>query len=253
MGVSTVLAGQQRSAAELRIFLLKRGAWLVLSNILFIGVIFTFDPGYHTLIIKVLSVMGIGMALLALLLRVSVPVIAVIAGVIILGHPYVPVPFLTNAVTVLPLGAGRSIFEFYAVLPWAALAHTLLSFLNLTKQAPSLLFLMMTLGPVLVLQALAEKVNGRLAEFCRVYGHVPYLYFLMHLVLLRLINIAFIALSGVSFRSDDNLLVWQAAGFGIPFWAVYPMWLAVVFLLYFPCKWFGEYERSHEKWWLSYL
>lgn len=308
-GVSTVLAGQRRSAAELRSFLLKRGAWLVLSDILLIGFIFTFDPGYHTLIIEVLSVTGIGMALLALLLRVPVPVIAVIAGVILVGHPYVPVPFLTNAVTVFPLGAGRSIFEFYAILPWAALvllgyvfgqlykagyaaekrrkvlmlsgsvvcvlfialrllnhfgdpapwsvqrnmAHTLLSFLNLTKQAPSLLFLTMTLGPVLVLLALAEKVNGRLADFCRVYGHVPYFYFLLHLVLLRVINLAFIALKGVPFRSDGNPLVWQAAGFGIPLWAVYPMWLAVVFLLYFPCRWFGEYKRSRAKWWLSYL
>ncbi|HJP62594.1 MAG TPA: heparan-alpha-glucosaminide N-acetyltransferase domain-containing protein [Mucilaginibacter sp.] len=308
-GVSTVLAGQRRTAAELRIFLLKRGAWLILSDILFIGFIFTFDPGYHTLIIEVLSVTGIGMALLALLLRVPVPVISLIAGVIILGHPYVPLPFLTNAVTVFPMGARRSIFEFYAALPWAAVvllgyvfgqlykvgfaaekrrkvlmlsgaiafalffvvrllnhygdpapwtaqrnaAHTVLSFLNLTKQAPSLLFLMMTLGPVLLLLVWAEKVKGRLADFCRVYGHVPYFYFLLHLILLRLSNLAFIALSGVSFRSDGNPLVWQAAGFGIPLWAVYPMWAAVVFLLYFPCKWFGEYKRSHSKWWLSYL
>src|SRR3569833_986887 len=88
-GVSTVLAGQRRTPAELRSFLLKRGAWLVLSDILFIGFVFTFDPGYHTLIIEVLSVTGIGMALLALLLRVPLPVIAVIAGIILVGHPYV--------------------------------------------------------------------------------------------------------------------------------------------------------------------
>lgn len=308
-GVSTVLAAQRRSVPELRSFLLKRGAWLVLSDILFIGFIFTFDPGYHILIIEVLSVTGIGMALLALLLPVPVPVIAVIAAIIIVGHPYVPLPFLTNAVTVFPLGAGRSIFEFYAVLPWAAMvllgyvfgqlyksgypaekrqrilivsgsvacvlfiiirlfnhfgdpapwavqrnaAHTLLSFLNLTKQAPSLLFLSMTLGPVLLFLALAEKLNGRLADFCRVYGNVPYFYFLLHLVVLRVLNLVFIALSGLPFRSDGNPLVWQAAGFGIPLWAVYPTWLIVVILLYFPCKWFGQYRRSQAKWWLSYL
>src|ERR1700750_2893097 len=47
-GVSTVLAGQRRTVAELRMFLVKRGLWLILSDILLIGFIFTFDPGYHT-------------------------------------------------------------------------------------------------------------------------------------------------------------------------------------------------------------
>ena len=309
-GVSTVLAGQRRTVAELRMFLLKRGLWLIISDMLLIGFIFTFDPGYHTLIVEVLSVTGIGMILLALLLWAPKPLIAAIGLIILVGHPYLPLPFLTNAITIFPLGSKYQIFEFYPMLPWASMvllgyvfgqlyktdypaekrrktliitgaiacvlfvairfmnnfgdpapwavqrnaAHTLLSFLNATKQAPSLLFFLMTLGPVMIFLAIAEKMKGRFADICRVYGNVPYFYFIVHLSLIRAINILLIAFAGLPFKSDGNPLVWQAVNFvGIPLWAVYPLWLFVAALLYFPCKWFGEYKRSQAKWWLSYL
>jgi uncharacterized membrane protein len=322
-GVSAFLAGQRQTKKELSGFLLKRGAWLILSDMLIISFLFSFDLQYHLLVLEVLWAIGFGMIILALLIRVPRAVIAVIALLILFGHnilDYLPLPgngiagtlstvFLTARGAVIPLSAHRSIAELYSVLPWTGAlllgyvfgslyqagadankrqktllvcgfsvialfivlrlvnhygdpapwsvqrnaAHTLLSFLNTTKQAPSLLFFAMTLGPVMVLLALAEKLNNKLTAFFEVYGNVPYFYFIGHLCLLRLMNILLIALKGLPFKSDENPFVWQAQGFGFPLWAVYLFWLFVVAAFYFPCKWYGNYKRMHRQWWLSYL
>jgi uncharacterized membrane protein len=322
-GVSAFLAGQRRTKSELRSFLLKRGAWLILSDMLIISFLFSFDLQYHMLVLEVLWAIGFGMIILALLISAPRAAIAAIALLILFGHnifDYVKLPvngtagvlctmFLTAVGSIIPLGTNRAIAELYAVIPWTGAlllgyvfgklyqtgadpvkrqktllvcglsfigvfimlrfinhygdpapwsvqrnaAHTLLSFLNVTKQTPSLLFFSMTLGPVMVLLALAEKFNNRLTTFFEIYGNVPYFYFIGHLCLLRLMNILLIVLKGLPFKSDGNPLVWQAQGFGFPLWAVYLFWLFVVAAFYFPCKWYGSYKRTHKQWWLSYL
>ncbi len=323
-GVSVFLAGQLRTKKELSVFLLKRGLWLIVSDLLLISLLFTFDLQYHILVLEVLWVTGFGMILLALLIRTSLPVIAAIGLIIFFGHnllDYLQLPkdgIAGSATTLLlgpfrgmiPISPTRSIAALYAVVPWAGaallgyvfghmyqtdfdikrrkkillasgiflsilfillrainhygdprpwsvqqnIAHTIVSFLNTTKQVPSLLFFSMTLGPILILLSLVEKTSNRFTNICRVYGHVPYFYFILHLCLLRIFNIVLIAIEGISFKSSDNLpLVWQAAGFGHPLWAVYLFWIAVVVLLYFPCRWYGNFKRTHGYWWLSYL
>ena len=140
--------------------------------------------------------------------------------------------------------------------PWSPQrngAHTLLSFLNTTKQPPSLDYLCMTLGPVLILLALIEKAQNRVTAFCAVYGNVPYFYFLAHLCLLRVVNIVFIFCSGLQMKSDGSPLVWQAQGFGYPLWVVYLIWVFIVVVMYFPCRWYGNYKRMRRDWWLAYL
>src|ERR1700744_1424913 len=94
-GVSAYLAGQKRTPGELRRFLLTRGAWLILSDMLFISILFTFDPLYHLIVLEVLCAIGFGMILLALLVRLRPGIIAAIALVIIFGHnllDYFPLP-----------------------------------------------------------------------------------------------------------------------------------------------------------------
>ncbi len=140
--------------------------------------------------------------------------------------------------------------------PWSLqrnMAHSLLSFLNTTKQPPSLDFLGMTLGPVLILLALLEKAVNRFTSFCGVYGHVPYFYFLAHLLLLRVLNILLIFCAGLPFTTEGSPLVWQARGFGYPLWIVYLFWMLIICVMYLPCKWYGNYKRTHRQWWLSYL
>jgi uncharacterized membrane protein len=322
-GVSACLAGQRRTKKELSIFLLKRGAWLILSDVLIISLLFTFNVQYHVFVLEVLWAIGFGMIILALLIRAPVWLIASCAIVIIFGHNILDsfqlpkngiggnllTVFLSAAATLIPLSVTRTVIELYAVIPWTGAlllgyvfgalyktgydaekrqrillisglsaiglfvvvrlinhygdpspwsvqrnwAHTLLSFLNATKQPPSLLFFLMTLGPVMVLLSLAEKINNRAAAFCRVYGNVPYFYFIIHISLLRLVNIVLILAEGVPMKSDGSPIVWQAAGFGHPLWVVYPFWIAVVALLYYPCRRYGKYKRGHNQWWLAYI
>ena len=131
--------------------------------------------------------------------------------------------------------------------------HTLLSFLNVTKQSPSLLFFLITLGPIMLLLSLTEKTDHAMAGFCRVYGNTPYFYFIIHLSLLRVLNIGLALMSGLPMKSDGSPIVWQVQGFGIPLWAVYICWISVVLILYYPCRWYGHYKRTHNQCWLSYI
>src|ERR1700712_995406 len=85
-GVSVFLAGQRRTKKELSSFLLKRGLWLILSDLLIISLLFTFDLQYHVFVLEVLCATGFGMIILALLIRASLPVVAAIAMIIIFGH-----------------------------------------------------------------------------------------------------------------------------------------------------------------------
>jgi len=315
-GVSASLAGQRRSQKELREFLLKRGAWLILSDLLLISLIFSLDLGYHVLVLEVLWATGFGMIILALLLGTSRWVIAAVGLSILLGHNLLDnapqngflTIFLTARGSVFPLGSHRIIAVLYSVLPWTSIllmgyvlgshyqttnaqrrqkflrmtgltlivlfiilrsvnlygdpshwntqrntTFTFLSFLNATKQPPSLLFMCMTLGPVLVLLSFAERLKGRAAAVCRVYGNVPYFYFILHLCTIRVLNILLILKEGLPFRSNGDPLVWQAEGLGYPLWTVYLLWVFVVVILYLPCRWYGRYKKTNGHWWLSYI
>ena len=324
-GVSASLAGLRRSRTELTGFLFTRGLWLILTDLLVISLLFTFDGRYHLFVLEVLWAIGCSMVLLALLVRVGASrvLIGLLGIVLVFGHnllDHARIPeggvggglmtlFLTGRGAVIPLWGGRIVVLLYAALPWSGMllmgyflgslyrpefaaakrrkilltggcclialfalvrwmngygdpapwsaqrnaAHTVLSFLNATKQPPSLVFVSMTIGPVLVLLALVDRVQNRVTAFCTVFGNVPYFYFIVHLCLLRVMNLILILVSGIGFHSDGNPLVWQAKGFGYPLWMCYLYWIFVVIALYLPCRWYGNYKRTHRQWWLSYL
>lgn len=72
--------------------------------------------------------------------------------------------------------------------PWAQQKnglYTLLSFLNVTKYPPSLLYTLATLGPVLMVLPLLEKVQGAAARPFAVIGQVPLFYYILHFYLLH--------------------------------------------------------------------
>lgn len=130
---------------------------------------------------------------------------------------------------------------------------TFLDFIRTTKYPPSLLFMLMTIGPALIILSLAESVRPVVAKFLTVYGKVPFFYFVLHLLIIHSLALAFSFVSGNgtgSFQGSSNKL----AETGYPLWVVYLVWLFVVSALYYPCKWYGKYKASHpEKKWLSYL
>jgi uncharacterized membrane protein len=126
------------------------------------------------------------------------------------------------------------------------------SFLNCEKYPPSLLFLMMTLGPAIMLLAAFEKVRGRFVQWLTTFGRVPLFFYVTHINLIHGLAIAFtlvryshLARSG--FVSPDE----TAVALGLP--SVYAMWLFVLILLYPLCRWFAELKQSHAEHWLSYF
>lgn len=153
----------------------------------------------------------------------------------------------------------RVINKYGDPAPWAekdTASTTFLSFLNVSKYPPSLIFCCMTLGPVLILLALTERLKGRFAEFVTVYGKVPFFYFIMHFYLAHFLTvIAFFATGyGWKDRADPaSLFLFRPQHFGFNIWWVYVIWLSVVLIMYLPCRWFGRYRAEHRYWWLSYV
>lgn len=136
---------------------------------------------------------------------------------------------------------------------------TFLSFINTAKYPPSLLYLLMTLGPALVFLALTENARNRFAGIISVYGRVPMFYYLLHIYL---IHLGAMVSSGIftSFDWRKWLLyepIWftqSLKGYGYPLVVVYLIWIAVVVVLFPLCKWYDKYKMANKhKWWLSYL
>ena len=134
--------------------------------------------------------------------------------------------------------------------------RTIYSLLNTSKYPPSLQFLSMTLGPSCILLALLEGVRGRLADFFTVYGKVPFFYYILHFYLLHVVVIVVFFATGhtTSQIADPNTGIYfrpQFFGYGLKI--VYLVWLSVVLLLYYPCRWYAKYKMTHTNWWLRYL
>lgn len=147
-------------------------------------------------------------------------------------------------------------------LKWSyydTVTKTLMSFFNHQKYPPSLLFLLMTLGPSLLFLAAADNLkDGKVLKFFSIFGRVPFFYYIIHFYLIHMLAMLFGQFSGYNWQSFifSNMPTDQAAlkGFGFPLWIVYLVWIMVIAILYPICKKFDAYKSSHkEKWWLSYL
>lgn len=122
---------------------------------------------------------------------------------------------------------------------------TLLSFLNGEKYPPSLLYLMMTLGPALILLALFEHARGPAARVLITFGQVPFFFYVVHIYVIHLLAVATaLVLTGVLMRTPD-------IGFGLG--GVYLVWVVVLILLYPVCRAFGGLKENGKGWWWQYL
>lgn len=135
---------------------------------------------------------------------------------------------------------------------------TLLSFLNTTKYPPSLHFLLMTMGPALVLLALIEPLGRRLAKPVIVFGRVPFFFYVLHLYIIHALAMLLLVYRGGEASdyifSAGNLVSGRLSDFGLSLEAVYVIWVIVVALLYPLCRWYQRYRESNlSKGWLSYL
>lgn len=146
--------------------------------------------------------------------------------------------------------------------PWGSQpspAFTVLSFLNVTKYPASLLFLLMTLGPSLLILAWADgaRKDGALGRILITFGRVPLFYFLLQMFLAHAFGVALGLLAGKNVRHlflnfpDSVTAAPPDAGF--PLWVVYAAWLAGLLILYPLCRWYGNVKRGRRGFPFGYL
>ena len=326
-GTSIYLMSRKKTKKELSLFLITRGFWLVIVEVVIITLSWTFNPLFNLLILQVIWAIGISMILMGLLVQLPYKIIFILGVLIVFGHnildyksvneglkgsaladllyfsnfsvhtlfenhfviivyaflPWTGVMLLgycfgklyepgSDAAwrrkKLLQLGAGalllfiilRFINMYGDPMPWSAqprgAVFTILSFFNVNKYPPSLLFLCMTIGTGILFLALIEKVQNRFTGVMNVYGRVPMFYYILHFYIIHTLVVIVFYLQG--FGSKDIVtpnvpFLFRPPAFGFNLWGVYAVWIFVVAVLYPLCKKYNRYKSTHDKWWLSYL
>jgi uncharacterized membrane protein len=325
-GTSIYLNLQKKSKPELSRFLLTRGIWLIVLELVVVrfGILFNFY--YDVIILQVIWAIGASMVCLAGLIYLNYKTILVLGLVIIFGHnifdlfplrqgdaffglwsivrqagffnvtpttsifvPYALLPWL--GIMLLGFGLGKlysgeftgkqrnkillilgvGAILLFVVLrfinmygdpaPWAVQPNglfTLMSFLNTTKYPVSLLYTLMTLGPVLILLALFERINLGIFRPLHVFGRVPMFYYILHFYLIHAVSLLmYMNKTGKSFSEIDFHFSRSFGGItpeaGYSLTITYIVWISVVVFLYPFCRWYNQYKSMHRHWWLSYL
>jgi uncharacterized membrane protein len=140
--------------------------------------------------------------------------------------------------------------------PWQVQGRaiaTLIDFLNVTKYPPSLLFMLMTLGPAAIVCASADRVPEAIKQPLIVFGRAPFAFYVAHLYLLHTLAVVFGTMQGFAPRAFLTYSFFFPKGYGVGLPAVYGVWLLVVVALYPLCRWAAAAKKRRQDWWLSYL
>jgi uncharacterized membrane protein len=324
-GTSAYLTLQRMSKRQLAGYLVSRGLWLILLELVVMRFALQFNVDYHVTVITVLWALGWAMIGLAGLIWLPNWGIALFGIVLVFGHnaldgiapklfgglaplwsvlhqpgiilktgesvvvvTYVLIPWIgvtalgyvlgavydwhaaRRQTLLLRLGVGvvggfialRLLNVYGDPAPWSPQSGTLwttMSFLNTVKYPPSLLFLLMTLGPALLLLRLFDN---RVPPFLRpalVVGKVPLFFYVLHFFLIHLLAVAASYLRygevGAIFRSPDlgHFPFSQPPGWPSSLMTIYLLWLLVVLIMLPLCYGYAQLRRSRTDWWLSYL
>jgi uncharacterized membrane protein len=147
--------------------------------------------------------------------------------------------------------------------PWsgpdaAARGPALVRFLNTTKYPASLSFLLMTLGPAILLVGLAERWRGAVARAVETFGRVPMFYYLLHIPVIH------VAACLVSLAREGRVNPWLFGnhpmdpppvpdGYRWSLALLYAVWALSVVALYFPSRWYARVRAERRRPWMSYI
>jgi uncharacterized membrane protein len=325
-GTSIFLNSQKKSKKDLSMFLLTRGFWLILLEVVVIRFSFFFNLYYDITIFQVIWVIGGSMVCMAALIHLSNKIILGLGLLIVFGHNLTdsiqlnaenalfPVWAFLHQTGFIAITEGVNLFVFYPLLPWLGImllgyslgriftkefdrerrrqllfliggiaillfiiirasnmygdpapwaaqknfVFTLMSFINCTKYPPSLLYTLMTLGPVLIILALLEKSDVRFFKPFVVFGRVPLFYYILHFYLIHAVSLFFfMRQTGKSFSDIDFHFGRSFGGLtsegGFSLGITYIFWISIVVFLYPLCNWYNRYKSTHSNRWLSYL
>jgi uncharacterized membrane protein len=137
--------------------------------------------------------------------------------------------------------------------------YTILSFINTTKYPPSLLFLLMTIGPGMLILAATDGISGKpiWQRIATTFGRVPMFYYLLQMFVAHGFGVVLSYLAGKDigyfFLSFPDNAAQAPPGHGFPLWVAYCAWVAGLILLYPLCLYYGEFKRRNRHWVFSYL
>lgn len=140
-------------------------------------------------------------------------------------------------------------------------SHTAMSFLSVQKYPPSLHYLLSTLGVVMLLFAVIDRIVEeaklrRVREFLEVFGKVPFFFYMLHIFVIHAAALAIAYATGANWRywiTPDVVFTSHLDGWGFGLPVVYLIWVAVVLGLYPACVWFSGVKDRNRSWWLAYL
>ncbi len=326
-GTSAYLQRERLGAGALARRLLARGLWIVLLELTFVRVAWTFNVAFERYSLAgVLWMIGACMMLMAPLVRLPVSLAAALGAALVAGHNLSTflspdtrdgllegragglwkILYFGGGIDVLGRGAPQ-FFVLYSLVPWLgvmALGYAFgtvlgrdtrrrdgallggaalglfvvlrafhlygdrpwssgelpvaLAFLNATKYPASLHFVLMTLGPALLLLSALDAARGPVARALTVFGRVPFAYYLLHIPVIHAVAVALslwrTPASTYWLFQDHPLRPGPVPGgymWSLPL--LYAVTALVVTALYFPCRAFARYKETHTSPWLSYL
>jgi len=320
-GTSAGLMASRKSAAELASFLLTRGLWLIVLEVLVISSAWTFSPtgvaewgGRLYVALQVIWAIGASMVVLAGAQFLGRRACLVIGAVILLGHNLLdavwPAASMSgntagvwaalHARQLYEVGAFR-IFFSYPLLPWIGvmllgygaaglfelpekqrnawlvrigigmvIAFVLIralnvygdpspwegsvtSFLGTTKYPPSLLYILMTLGPAAIACAFVDRLYAPIRNALMTLGRAPLAFYLAHLYVIHAVAMLLGVAQGFAAEQFETHYRFFPQGFGVGLLGVYVIWIAVVVALYPLCRWVAAVKARRKDWWLSYV
>lgn len=169
------------------------------------------------------------------------------------------------------LGLGLSAIILFFILrfiniygdlnPWSSqdnFTYSVLSFFNVTKYPPSLIYTLMTIGPALLFLYAIESVKNKFTNTMLVFGRVPFFYYILHLYLIHVIGMIGLMILGEDWQelvlTVERFKTGYLFNIGFDLWVSYLVWFLVILILYPICKKYMHYKRDNkDKWWLSYL
>ncbi len=131
-GTSAFLLSAKKSKKDLSGFLVKRGIWLLIVEVVIITLGWTFNPLYNVFILQVIWAIGISMIILGLLVQLPFNVIFIIGLIIVFGHNLLDYPSINGQLkggffpdllyfsnfSIYNIDGSHLILIVYAFLPW---------------------------------------------------------------------------------------------------------------------------------------
>ncbi len=324
-GMAIRISAKRKSPSALRYFLLTRGLWLLLLEVIVMRFSFTFNWYFDLIFFQVIWAIGASMIVLALFIQLSEKLILAVSLIILFGHNaldyfnvnethalYVPFTLLFRS-GYIPLTDNSGIMVMYPLMPWLGVLmlgyvvgrwfshdfdklrapylfitgcamivlfvllrftnlygdphgweaqhnfmYTVLSFLNCEKYPPSLLYVLMTLGPVFITLAVLEKIKTPILNPLLTIGRVPLFFYIIHFFMIHIVALAiFMVQTGTSWSALDFHVsatfggITPGSGVSLPY--VFVAWVGFVLVLYPLCRWYNAIKSRSNHWFLSYV